>query len=121
MRPFQQIGGAGNWSILKANVVEEAKGLGNLTKILQEALTGLVSPAQDICSTEYPVGVLPVHAVSHVYQQLDNLGGDLRQDYMPELARLKTQYSEDGELQGQEKAVHWVAATFLIHKDSIGL
>ena len=102
-------------------MVEEAKGLGDLTKLLQETLTGLVSPAQDICSTEYPVSVLPVHAIRHVYQQLDNLGGDLRQDYMPELARLKIQSSEDGELQGEEKAVDWVAATFLIHKDSIGL
>ena len=44
---------------------------------------------------------LPVHAIHKVYEQLNNLRADLRQDNMPELPRLKTQTSEHWEFQGQ--------------------
>ena len=106
-------------------MVNNPKRLGDLEEMLQEALTCIVPPAQDICFPQKilhsQVNDLPVHAVHHVYQQLNDLGADLRQDNMSELPRLKTQTPKDRKFQGEEQAVDRVKATFLILKDSIGL
>ena len=96
----------------------EAKGLSNTEELLKNKLTNIKSPVQNILpQTVAHNALLPVVAVHHANDELDNVRTNTIQDDMLDLAKA----SEYWDFQGKEEAMDVVMVAFLIYQNCIRL
>ena len=117
-RHLQQACPAWNWCVLKPYHVLEAKGLGDTEELLENSLTNIKPPAQNIMPKIVThTALLPVVAVHQANDEFDHVRANSIQDDMFDLAKC----SEQGDFQCKEKAVDVMMMAFSINQNCICL